>query len=244
VKERVLLLGATSGIARAVARELARRGHPLVLAARDVAEAERLAKDLAVRSGVEAEAWPFDAVDFASHAALAGRAAERDVAGVVLCYGSMIEQAEGEREPERALAMIEVNYASPVSVLERLAPVLAGRGGGFVCALSSVAGDRGRPSNYLYGSTKAALDAYLEGLRARLHRAGVAVITVKPGTVDTAMTFGLERLPLLASPERVARDVARAIERRAATLYTPFFWRWIMLVIRALPVRLYRRLSL
>ncbi len=188
--------------------------------------------------------WPFDAIDFASHAALAVRAAEADVGGVVLCYGTMVDQVEGEKEPERALAMVQVNYASPLSVLERLAPVLASRGGGFVCALSSVAGDRGRPSNYLYGSSKAALDAYLEGLRARLYRAGVAVVTVKPGTVDTAMTFGGSRLPLLASPERVARDVARAIERRTPILYTPFFWRWIMLVIRALPVRLYRRLSL
>ena len=240
----MLILGATSGIARAVARELALRGHALVLAARDLAEAERLAADLRVRAGVEAEAWPFDALDFAGHEELAVRAAAREVGGVVLCYGTMIDQREGEREPERALAMIQVNYASPVSVLERLAPVVVAQGRGFLCAVSSVAGDRGRASNYLYGSTKAALDAYLEGLRARLAREGVAVITVKPGVVDTAMTFGLPGLPPAAAPERVGRDVAGAIERRAATVYSPPVWRWIMAVIRALPGWLYRRLPL
>jgi decaprenylphospho-beta-D-erythro-pentofuranosid-2-ulose 2-reductase len=242
--ERVLLLGATSGIARSVARELAAQGHPLVLAARDVEAAERLAADLTVRFGTEARVWAFDALDFASHGALAERAAGEEVGGVVLCYGAMVDQAEAQRDPARALEMIQVNYASPVSVLERLAPVLAARGRGFVCALSSVAGDRGRPSNYLYGSTKAGLDAYLEGLRPRLHRDGVAVINVKPGVVDTGMTFGMERLPLMAPPDRVGRDVARAIRRRATTVYTPFFWRFIMLVIRALPTRLYRRLAL
>ena len=148
-----------------------------------------------------------------------------------------------EREFSRTRRMIEVNYLGTVSLLERLAPHFEERGsGGWVAAVSSVAGDRGRRSNYLYGSTKAGLDAYLEGLEARLAAVRVSVTTVKPGFVDTALTWG--RVPFAASPERVAADIVRGIERRRSVVYTPRFWQWVMIVLRAVPRAIFRRLPL
>ena len=149
-----------------------------------------------------------------------------------------------------ARAIIDTNYTASVSLLtlaaQRLAAAPAANGSTrFLCAISSVAGDRGRPSNFLYGSSKAALNAYLEGLRARLARRGIAVITIKPGFVDTAATWGLLKGgPLVAHPQKVALDVARAIHRGSAVVYTPRIWRLIMAIIRALPRPVFHRMKL
>lgn len=244
MSERVILLGGTSGIARGIASALAERGDAIVLAARDTAEAERNAADLRARHGAEVSVVPFDALDYDGHQAFLEGLAPFD--GVVLAFGAMSEQAEAQADFALARRMIEVNYVAAVSLLERAAALLEARGGGYLAALSSVAGDRGRPSNYLYGSTKAALTAYLSGLRSRLAKRGVRVITVKPGFVYTAMTRDVLKpdSPLVANPAQVGRDVARAIARGASTVYTPWFWRWIMLVIRAIPELIFKRLSL
>jgi short-subunit dehydrogenase len=158
----------------------------------------------------------------------------------------MVEQILSEVDPEQAARTIDVNFKSYVSLLNAAAMHLRERGGGFLCALSSVAGDRGRQSNYTYGAAKAGLSAYLQGLRNRLAPHGVTVITVKPGFVDTAMTWGLLKAgsALVASPQRVARDIVNAIATRRDVLYTPWFWRWIMLVIRLIPERVFKRLRL
>jgi len=129
-------------------------------------------------------------------------------------------------------------------VLDPIADHLARVGRGFICAVSSVAGDRGRQSNYLYGSTKAALSTYLQGLRNRLARSGVRVVTVKPGFVDTAMTFGRPGMFLVASPQRVGRDVFRAVRRGRCEVYTPWFWRGIMAAIKAIPEPVFKRMKL
>jgi decaprenylphospho-beta-D-erythro-pentofuranosid-2-ulose 2-reductase len=133
-----------------------------------------------------------------------------------------------------------------VSLGNRFAAHMVPLGRGYLCGVSSVAGDRGRQSNYLYGSTKAGFSTYLDGLRNRLYRSGVAVITVKPGFVDTSMTWGLlnPKSPLVAAPERVARDIARAIRKRKNTVYTPWFWALVMLVIRLVPEPIFKRMSL
>jgi decaprenylphospho-beta-D-erythro-pentofuranosid-2-ulose 2-reductase len=131
-----------------------------------------------------------------------------------------------------------------VSLLERLAAHMQQRGGGTIAAISSVAGDRGRKSNYLYGAPKAALSVYLEGLRYRMSAHGVHVLTIKPGFVDTPMTFGRTPKALTASPHRVARDIHRALQRRRSVLYTPWFWWWIMLIIRMIPAPIFRRMSI
>lgn len=243
----VLVVGATSGIARAVAREMARDGRDLVLAARDEEALAELATDLEVRSGVRALRRRFDATDFEGHAAFfadCAKAFPEGLEGVFLCHGAMAGQAEAQRDFALARQMIDVNYTSYVSLLELAAAHFAARGSGWLAAVSSVAGDRGRASNYLYGSTKAALQACLSGLRGRLAGSGVAVIDVRPGPVETPLTWGHATAGPAASPERVARDIWRAILRRRAVVYTPFYWRFVMAVIRALPRVVFDRLRL
>lgn len=244
---KVLILGPSSGIGSAVAHEMARAGKALVLAGRDVEEAETLAADLRIRYGAQVAVERFDALDFAGHGAMLDRCgSDGGLEGVILCYGDMASQEETERDFAVARRMIDVNYTSCVSVLSEAARRLKPSEGKWVCAVSSVAGDRGRQSNFVYGSSKAALTAYLQGLRNRLYPAGVHVVTVKPGFVDTAMTWGLLKpgSPLVASPQRVARDIRRAIERRRDEVYTPWFWRGIMAIIKRVPERVFKRLKL
>lgn len=243
----VVVLGATSGIGEAIAREFARRGFDLVLAGRDVSTLEVRAKDLAVRFQVEAWIRRFDALDLESHptwledceAAIGNR-----VSGVVACYGVMADEAVAAAEVDSALAMIDVNYRSVVSIFDRAVEHLEGRDSAFLCAVTSVAGDRGRASNYHYGSTKAALSTYLSGLRARLHASGVTVTDVRPGMVDTKLTYGLPGLVLLASPVSVARSAVAGILRGRDVVYAPWIWWPIMLVIRLLPGAIFKRLPL
>jgi short-subunit dehydrogenase len=247
--ETYLILGATSGIARAVSHVLAGRGCRLVLAARNPEELQRLANDLRIRHQTAIECAAFDALDFAGHAALVERSTkvfEGELDGVILCYGYMVDQAQAQADFAEARRTIDVNFTSAVSVLERFADYFAQRHAGVIAAISSVAGDRGRQSNYIYGAAKAGLTAYLQGLRNRLFSAGVHVLTIKPGFVATAMTDGLvnPNSPLLATPQQVARVIDRALRRRRNVLYTRWFWRPIMFVIRSIPEPVFKRLKL
>lgn len=174
----------------------------------------------------------------------AGKGFGDGVEGFIACHGEMPEEDEARRDPAVLRRMVEVNYTSMVSLLERAAEQLLPRGRGFLCAVTSVAGDRGRPRNHVHGSTRSAVGAYLQGLRARLAKSGVSVVDVRPGVVDTAMTWGLPGLPRQASPERVARDVLRRIARDAAVVYTPWVWRIVMAIIRAIPDRVFKRIDL
>jgi short-subunit dehydrogenase len=140
--------------------------------------------------------------------------------------------------------MLDSNFTAAVSVLNLAADYFAARRGGFLCVLSSVAGDRGRQSNYLYGAAKGGLTVYLQGLRNRLSRSGVQVTTVKPGFVDTPMTYGKPGLFLTATPERAARGILRAIRRRKDEVYVPGFWRWIMEIVRTVPECVFKRMKL
>jgi short-subunit dehydrogenase len=243
----ILIVGATSDIARAVADRLASAKHDLILTGRDVEELGKTACDLRVRHGVQVEVVKFDALAFADHPAFweacLGQA-KGDLAGVVLCHGFMAPQAAAQDDFSLARQMIDVNYTSAVSVLNLAATYFERRKSGFLCAISSVAGDRGRQSNYLYGATKAALNTYLDGLYNRLWKVGVSVTNIRPGFVDTKMTRGQKGMFLVARPERVARDVCRAIERRARVAYTPWFWWGIMAIIRNIPSVAFRRLSI
>jgi short-subunit dehydrogenase len=247
VSGAVLILGASSSIARAVAHQFARAGHPIVLAGRDVEDAGRDAADLRLRYGVSAAARRFDATDFASHGELVDGCttdANAPLEGVVVCHGTMAEQDEAARDFAVARRMIDTNYTSAVSILNPLADYFERRKGGFICAVSSVAGDRGRQSNYLYGSTKAALSTYLQGLRNRLGKFGVKVVTVKPGFVDTALTYGRPGMFLVATPQRVGADVFRAVRRGRNVVYTPWFWQGIMGIIKSIPEPVFKRMKL
>jgi short-subunit dehydrogenase len=245
--EGVLLVGATSGMGRALARRLAAEGHALLLAGRDVDALSAIATDIEVRFETRVEARPFEALAFESHAGFFEDCVEHfagNLHGLVMCHGQMPEQADAERDFALARRMIEVNYLSQVSLLNLAALHFEARQAGFIAVLTSVAGDRGRQSNYLYGSTKAGLSTVLSGLRVRLAKRDVAVVDVRPGFVDTQLTWGRPGLFLVASPETVAGDVLRGIRRGRAVVYTPFFWRGIMMIIRAIPDFVFRRLSL
>jgi short-subunit dehydrogenase len=249
MSENVVILGATSGIARALAHVLSRRGCRLVLAGRSRAELEKVAGDLHIRYGADCHVEPFDALDFDGHPAFFQRCLDHfggDLMGVVLCFGYMTEQAKAQTDLEEARRTVDVNFTSAVSLLSLAANELERRRAGYIAAVSSVAGDRGRQSNYIYGSAKAGLSAFLEGLRNRLFRAGVHVLTVKPGFTDTPMTHGLvdPGSPLVASPERVARDIDRAIRARKDEIYTPWFWGSILVIIRSIPGPLFKRMLL
>ena len=252
----VLVVGATSGIARALVRELARHNFNLILAARDGEEMETIAADLRVRTKTEIAILPFEAT---TNGFVCG---ENDVAfwnevlekcggqlhGVVLCHAIMPEQELAARDWKTSRAMIETNYASYVSLLNLSAAYFESKNGensedGFIAAIGSVAGDRGRKGNYLYGSTKAALSVLMQGVRQRLATTGVSVITIKPGPIDTAMTFGLEKLPLLVPPERAARDILRAIRQKKEIVYTPAPWRIIMTILCLVPEKFWKKMK-
>lgn len=240
----VLILGAASDIGRAIARRYAGAGRPLVLAARDPQRLEADAADLRLRHGVAVELRAFDAIDTAGHAAFA--AGLEPVPGTVVCtVGLLGDQAEAERDPAALERIVATNFTGPAAALGLLADRMAAAGGGTVIAVGSVAGDRGRASNYVYGAAKAGLAAFLSGLRNRLHGKGVHVVTVKPGFVRTRMTEGMA-LPgaLTAEPDEVARAVLRAEARRQDVVYVRPVWRLVMTVIRLLPEPVFKRTRL
>ncbi|MCZ7647511.1 MAG: SDR family oxidoreductase [Planctomycetota bacterium] len=243
----VLILGATSSVARALAAEFAACGYELFLAARPGEDLDAVAADVALRKRARVHACPLDALDFDSHDAFWNGIVERvgeSLAGVVLCFGYLGDQAKGQQDPDEARRIVDTNFTAAVSLLNRAANYLEPRKRGFVCALSSVAGDRGRQSNYLYGAAKAGLSAYLQGLRNRLFKAGVKVTTIKPGFMDTRMTFGKPGLFLVAAPEKAARQVFRALAAGKDVAYVPGFWWPIMSVIRCVPEFVFKRLKL
>jgi short-subunit dehydrogenase len=239
-----LVLGGSSAIARAFARAAAEAGSDVILAGRDLEDLERTARDIALRHGRHAEALAFDAADFASHAgfveAVRARAKTLDV---MLAFGLMPAQTAIDADPARGIEAIGATYTGAASVLLHLAPVLEAQGQGNVIVIGSVAGDRGRLKNYVYGSAKAGLHAFTQGLRARLFRSGVTVTTVKPGFIDTPMTFGMKTGPLMASPEACARACLRLARRGREVAYYPPVWALVMLIIKHIPERLMKRMS-
>ncbi len=244
--KRVLILGATSAIARATAAALAKKGYALHLAGRDLEELARIASDLRLRYGTDVGCAEFDADRPDEHEAFvqATVAETGGFYGVVLAFGYLGDNELAARDSAEATRIVSRNLTGAVSVLTYCAEYLRVRGEGCIVGLSSVAGDRGRQSNYAYGAAKAGLSTYLQGLRNRLHPAGVRVTTVKPGFVDTAMTFGMDGLFLVASPEYVGERIARLMETRAKVVYLPWFWRYIMWIIRCIPEFLFKRLKL
>jgi decaprenylphospho-beta-D-erythro-pentofuranosid-2-ulose 2-reductase len=240
----VLILGGTSTIARAIAAELAARGFDLALAGRDAAELAAGAADLRLRHGITTSVHLIDALAVESHAAALAPCLTPDLRGVVLAFGYLGDQRRAETDAVEARRILDTNLTGCITALNAVAAHLAETGGGFVCALSSVAGDRGRRSNYVYGAAKAGLTAYLSGLRSRFASAGVRVLTVKAGVVDTRMSVGMPGAGLAASPASVARAIVRAILRGRDVVYVPWFWRWIMLVIRLIPERIFKKLPL
>ncbi|MEW6220228.1 MAG: SDR family oxidoreductase [Thermodesulfobacteriota bacterium] len=240
----VLILGAGSDIARALAARLAAVGYHLYLAGRNPAELEKDAQDLRLRYGIDAQAKAFDALAMDSHPAF-WQDLEPKPYGVVSAVGLHAPQEEAEHDWALCRSLLDTNLTGLVSILNLAADHLEAQGRGFVIGLGSVAGDRGRRSNYLYGAAKAGFATYLSGLRARLSRVGVLVITVKPGYVRTKMTAGLA-LPeaLVATPEQAAADIFHAFKEGKSEVYTRWFWRYIMLGIRLIPECIFKKLDI
>jgi len=243
---RILIVGATSAIAEATARLFAQAGDQLLLAARDRAKLEIVGADLRVRGASQVELFELDVLDYAQHPVVLDEAVARlgglDV--LLVAHGTLPDQAACQASFDTARREFEVNALSVLSLLTHAANRFEPQRSGTIAVISSVAGERGRQSNYLYGAAKGAVSLFLQGLRNRLERQGVQVVTILPGFVDTPMTAAFPKGPLWASPETVARDIERAIEKGRDVVYTPWFWRFIMLVIRLIPERIFKRLSL
>lgn len=242
--KNALILGATSDMAQAIARKFAAEGYSLTLAARDLELLEPIAADLHVRSKVEVQTARFDAVEFGSHQSFYTML-ENKPDLVVCVFGYMGDQIEVRTSPDETRRTIDVNYTGAVSILNVVANDFERRGEGAIIGISSVAGDRGRQSNYIYGSAKAGFTAYLSGLRNRLAKAGVHVMTVKPGFCRTKMTENLD-LPaaLTAEPEQVANAVFRGLEKKRNVIYALWMWRWIMLIIRHIPEFIFKKMGM
>ncbi|MEB3359814.1 MAG: SDR family oxidoreductase [Synechococcales bacterium] len=242
----VLIIGATSAIARSLAHQFAQQGAALHLAARDTAEVERIASDLTIRYGVPTSWSAVEATRYDTHPAFFQQVLERTgrLDGVVISLGELGDQSKAQIDFDHAQRIIHSNYTGVISLLTPIANFLEQQGHGFIVGIASVAGDRGRPSNYVYGSAKAALSTFLQGLRSRLAKAGVHVLTVKPGFVDTKMTFGKSGMFLVASPDQVAAQILRALNRGQNIAYVPWFWFGIMSIIRAIPEFIFKRLNL
>jgi len=243
---RVLIVGATSAIAEALARRYAAQRACLYLAARHPGRAAAIADDLLVRGAASVKVAAYDATAPDAAAVLVAAAWEAlgriDVA--LIAHGSLPDQAACATSVALTRRELEVNLLSVIDLLTLLAGRMEAARRGTLAVIGSVAGDRGRQSNYVYGTAKGALAIFLQGLAHRLAPTGVRVLTIKPGFVDTPMTAAFAKGSLWASPERVARDIQRAIGRGTRVLYTPWFWRWIMLVIRLVPTALFHRTKL
>lgn len=244
---RVAIVGATSTIARAVAQRLADRGATLHLAARNEEAVRRIGQDLQVRQDASVTWSQFEATESTSREHLL-ETAMREMGGLDVLFvavGMLGSEEEAQQNPTHLQNVIEVNFTAVAQLLSRAAQRFEAKGEGMIAALSSVAGDRGRPSNYAYGSAKAGLTAFMEGLRGRMHESGVHVLTVKPGPTDTKMTFGMEDPPpLMAKPEQVAADIVAAMKTRRDVCYTPSIWRYIMSLIRLIPPSVFKKLPL
>ncbi len=247
IMRRILIVGATSAIAQATARRLAERGVALCLMARDRQRLEIMREDLITRGARQVEILVLDINRIEEQAATLEQAYAALPGGLdaaLIAVGELPDQARCEREPNLMAEVFQINLVGVACLLGHLANYFGARGRGCLAAIGSVAGDRGRGSNYLYGSAKGGLDLLLAGLRHRLYRRGVTVLTIKPGFVDTPMTAHLPKNFLYASPERVAADIEAALLNNRREIYTPWFWRWIMLIIRLLPQWLFLRTKL
>lgn len=241
----LLVVGATSDIAKATALVYAKQGYDLYLAARNTDDLATFANDIRVRTGRDVQCLSLDVLDDVGQLVdFYGGLTEKPM-GVVVAVGYLGEQNKAEQDMAETQKIINTNFTAVVCLLNLIANDFEQRKSGFIIGISSVAGDRGRKSNYIYGAAKAGFTAYLSGLRNRLNDVGVHVMTVKPGFVATKMTEGLD-LPekLTAQPDEVAKDIIKAQKKNVNVLYTKWVWRWIMLIITSIPEFIFKKLSL
>jgi len=247
MNQNIIIIGATSGIAEAVARRYAGQGARLFLVARNGEKLQAISTDLAARGAKDVQTFVMDAndSDLIPRMVDAAWKAFGTIDVALVAHGTLPDQLRTETDIPYAIAEFRTIAESVIACLAGLAQRFETQGKGVIAVIGSVAGDRGRGSNYLYGAAKAAIDTFASGLRARLFKSGVHVLTIKPGFVATAMTADLN-LParLTATPDIVAKDIQRAIIQRQDVLYTPWFWSWIMKIIRWIPAAVFKRMKL
>jgi decaprenylphospho-beta-D-erythro-pentofuranosid-2-ulose 2-reductase len=240
----VLILGASSDISLALAREFAAHKYNVQLAARNIDATQAIASDIRIRSGVDCTAHHFDATKFADHAGFFNSLPVKP--DVTICvFGVMYEEDEAWADWQKTQAMIDTNFTGAVSILNVVSKYYEAQKKGVIAGISSVAGERGRQSKLIYGASKAAFTAYLDGLRNKLFASGVHVVTVKPGFVNTKMTEDLKlSKPLTAEPVEVAKAVYKAVQNKQNTVYTKWMWRYIMLIIKNIPEPMFKKMNL
>ncbi|MDH3346672.1 MAG: SDR family oxidoreductase [Desulfobulbaceae bacterium] len=244
--KKILIIGATSAIAEAVARLFAKQGNRLYLLARNKERLTAMATDLTIRGAEAVNYASIDVNNFYDHSLLLNEAIEKldGIDIVLIAHGTLPSQKICENDFGTTLKEFNTNGLSTLSLLTHLANYMESKNHGTIAVISSVAGDRGRQSNYIYGAAKGMVTIFLQGLRNRLQNSGVQVMTIKPGFVDTPMTVDFKKGLLWASPDQVASDIIKGIDKKCDTLYTPFFWRYIMLIIKAIPENIFKKLSL
>ncbi|MBT29641.1 MAG: short-chain dehydrogenase [Thalassobius sp.] len=240
----VLILGATSDMAIAIARKFAAEKYNIQLAGRNPEKLVPLKSDLIARFGVESEVFAFDACDFKNHSSFYGNLPQKPE--IVICvFGYMVEEDVARDNWVEAEKMITINFTGAASILNTISKHFEKRGTGSIVGISSVAGERGRQSKLFYGSAKAGFSTFLAGLRNRTAKSGVHVMSVKPGFVYTKMTAELE-LPeiLTAKPEEVANAIYKGIKKKKNTIYVRWFWKWIMLIIKNIPEPIFKKMNI
>ena len=243
---RVMIIGATSAIAHETAKWYAQEGAELFLVARSAAKLDDIGNDLKVRGAKRIETFVLDVNDLERHEEMLDTAiaALNGIDAVLIAHGTLGDQQKCQQSVSETLKEFQTNCLSVISLLTLLANYFEQQRRGCIAVISSVAGDRGRQSNYVYGSSKAAVSAFLQGLRGRLARSGVAVVTIKPGFVDTPMTAHVKKGLLFASAHTVGEGTYKAMKARKEVVYLPGFWRYIMFIVKSIPEPIFKKLSI
>ena len=244
--KKILVIGASSAIAQSAARIWAQQGHEIFLVARNQERLDLIQADLKIRGASEVKAYCMDLNDFETHASLIDNVynALGSIDYVLIAHGTLSNQQACEESVDLTMQEIKTNALSVIALLTHLANRFELQKSGVIGIISSVAGDRGRQSNYVYGSAKAMITSFASGLRQRLSKSGVAVITIKPGFVDTPMTSSFKKGLLWATPDQVARLIVKDYDKKNGEIYVPGFWRLIMLIIKLIPEKLFLKLKL
>lgn len=244
--KKIIIIGATSAIAEATARIWAQRGDQMFLVSRNQDRLNLIAKDLKVRGAYEINSYWMDANNFDQHVPMLEEAfgilGSIDI--VLIAHGTLSNQKDCEQSVELTMQEITTNALSVIALLTHLANLFEKQGSGTIAVISSVAGDRGRASNYVYGSSKSMVSAFTSGLRQRLFKSGVSVVTIKPGFVDTPMTADFKKGLLWAKPEKIAKEIVVACDKKNGEVYVPSFWWGVMKIINLIPGELFKKIKL
>ncbi|MFP4527344.1 MAG: SDR family oxidoreductase [Candidatus Kapaibacterium sp.] len=244
--KKIMIFGAASAIAQETALRYAADGVHMLLVDREMNRLETVRDHITAHHPAKIELMEFDATDFDRHHELFDSAQSilGGIDALLIAHGTLPDQQMCEKDPEYALRHYSINCTSVISMLTIAANIFEAQKKGTIAVITSVAGDRGRQSNYLYGAAKGSLSVFLSGLRNRLAKSGVSVVTIKPGMVDTPMTAHMPKNPLFAKPKDIGLGIYHAMEKGSDVVYLPGFWRLIMCVIRSVPEGIFKKLNL